>query len=242
MLSNDEEFVQVGSRSKINYQHDFFIYRQILNSLEGTSYLRGLYAFYNTRVFAGLPSGMSTATTTSQSEEAQIGSIAETLLAIRLADTDELGKCLVIVCFSSYLLLIIPVSTFAAAGSVSSQPIPAPISRVSAASMTSIIPGEVDPSANYEHRPIPVPSGSNHRLVVPDSDSEPEGPACVLAVPNAEPDPNSDTAPAGRGHNRGRGRGRGGVRARSRVVAADGPPEILPVPPAPKPRANTRRR
>ncbi|KAF9041871.1 hypothetical protein BDP27DRAFT_1374345 [Rhodocollybia butyracea] len=91
LLSSNKEFVLIGKNSQINYQPDFFVYRQMLNSLTGTNYVKHLYAFHNSRVFPGLPGLSSTATAPSGvvSEDAQISSIAETLLAIRLADLES---------------------------------------------------------------------------------------------------------------------------------------------------------
>lgn len=83
LLSEDEEFLPIG-KSKINYLKDFFTYRSMLHELKGTTYIDGLYAFYNKRVFAGMPTVSSSDT---GSGEDYAGSVAEALLAMRLADT-----------------------------------------------------------------------------------------------------------------------------------------------------------
>jgi len=56
----------------------------MLNTLKDTPYINELYLFYNGKVFAGMPSVKSAI----EAGEEYTGSIAEALLAIRLADSD----------------------------------------------------------------------------------------------------------------------------------------------------------
>lgn len=64
----------------------------MLNSLEGTNFLKGLHLYYNTRVFSGLPSANAEA-----SGDGCEVAITEALLAIRLADDDrDAGMCFLV--------------------------------------------------------------------------------------------------------------------------------------------------
>lgn len=64
------------------------MYQSMLHGLRGSIYLDGLYAFYNRRVFAGMPGNVGNTTdAATESGEDYAGLVAEALLAMQLVDS-----------------------------------------------------------------------------------------------------------------------------------------------------------
>lgn len=95
LLSHDKEFVVIGKNSKIDYQRDFFTYRQLLNALEGQDFHTRLLAFYNERVFIGqlyassasnLSAGGDAGGNAGSSADSYVNAVTNAMMAITLGD------------------------------------------------------------------------------------------------------------------------------------------------------------